>query len=145
MSIIEEKIASSLFILHKLQQRLHNFMESKPRKIKTRSWCWKLIYFSYINIYIYSSTRMKIAYTHMTWLAVVTLKNAYNVARLQSSIWVTVRLLDRRLTTFFWFSRSWLWIREAISFATTAWRSWIGGAKSRAWIWKHLYCSTKKK
>ena len=30
MSIIEEKIASSLFILHKLQQRLHNFMESKP-------------------------------------------------------------------------------------------------------------------
>jgi len=144
MSIIEEKTASSLFILHKLQQRLiHSFMESNPRKIKTRSWCWKLIYFSYIDIY--SSTRMKIAYTHMTWLAVVTLKHAYNLAGLQSSIWVTVSLLHRRLTTFFWFSRSWLWVREAISFVTTAWRSWIGGAKSRAWICKHLYCSTKKK
>ena len=134
MSIIEEKIASSLFILHKLQQRLHNFMESKPRKIKTRSWCWKLIYFSYINVY--SSNRMKIAYTHMTWLAAVTPKHVYNLACLQSSIWATIRLPSRRFTVFFWFIWSWLWTGVATLFATTAWRSWIDGARSPIWICK---------
>ena len=65
---------------------------------------------------------MKIAYTHMTWLAGVTLKHVDNLACLQSSMRVTIRLPSRRLTTFIWFIWSWIWTGAAISFATTAWR-----------------------